>query len=66
MIATGTLALGINAPARTTVFCDDSPFLTALMVGRTSTIIFILAYPCTSTVNALDEQAVEVTTYWVR
>lgn len=28
----GTLALGINAPARTSVFCGDSPFLTALMV----------------------------------
>ncbi|EJD43845.1 P-loop containing nucleoside triphosphate hydrolase protein [Auricularia subglabra TFB-10046 SS5] len=31
MISTGTLALGINAPARTTVFCGDSPYLTALM-----------------------------------
>ncbi|KAH7094191.1 P-loop containing nucleoside triphosphate hydrolase protein [Auriculariales sp. MPI-PUGE-AT-0066] len=31
VIATGTLALGINAPARTTVFCGDSPYLTALM-----------------------------------
>ncbi|KAL4072373.1 hypothetical protein V8B97DRAFT_1958702 [Scleroderma yunnanense] len=31
MIATETLALGINAPARTSVFCGDSPFLTALM-----------------------------------
>ncbi|KAJ3899931.1 hypothetical protein F5879DRAFT_461062 [Lentinula edodes] len=31
MISTGTLALGINAPARTSVFCGDSPFLTALM-----------------------------------
>ncbi|KAJ7757624.1 hypothetical protein B0H16DRAFT_1824030 [Mycena metata] len=31
MIATGTLALGINAPAKTAVFCGDSPFLTALM-----------------------------------
>ncbi|EIN08256.1 P-loop containing nucleoside triphosphate hydrolase protein [Punctularia strigosozonata HHB-11173 SS5] len=31
MIATGTLALGINAPARTSIFCGDSPFLTALM-----------------------------------
>ncbi|TFK24691.1 P-loop containing nucleoside triphosphate hydrolase protein [Coprinopsis marcescibilis] len=30
IIATGTLALGINAPAKTTVFCNDSPFLTAL------------------------------------
>ncbi|KAH8804309.1 hypothetical protein DL96DRAFT_1631701 [Flagelloscypha sp. PMI_526] len=28
---TGTLALGINAPARTSVFCGDSPYLTALM-----------------------------------
>ena len=28
----GTLALGINAPARTTVFCGDSPYLTALTV----------------------------------
>ncbi|CAK5280839.1 unnamed protein product [Mycena citricolor] len=33
MIATGTLALGINAPAKTTVFCGDSPYLTALMVN---------------------------------
>ncbi|KAF8155693.1 hypothetical protein B0H34DRAFT_506081 [Crassisporium funariophilum] len=31
MISTGTLALGINAPAKTSVFCGDSPFLTALM-----------------------------------
>ncbi|KAI0750894.1 P-loop containing nucleoside triphosphate hydrolase protein [Daedaleopsis nitida] len=31
VIATGTLALGINAPTKTSVFCADSPFLTALM-----------------------------------
>ncbi|KAI0638272.1 P-loop containing nucleoside triphosphate hydrolase protein [Trametes polyzona] len=31
VIATGTLALGINAPTKTSVFCGDSPFLTALM-----------------------------------
>lgn len=31
VIATGTLALGINAPAKTSVFCGDSPYLTALM-----------------------------------
>ncbi|VDC05091.1 unnamed protein product [Peniophora sp. CBMAI 1063] len=31
VIATGTLALGINAPTRTSVFCGDSPYLTALM-----------------------------------
>ncbi|KAJ3535158.1 hypothetical protein NMY22_g6618 [Coprinellus aureogranulatus] len=30
VVATGTLALGINAPAKTTVFCADSPYLTAL------------------------------------
>lgn len=33
VIATGTLALGINAPTKTSVFCGDSPFLTALMVS---------------------------------
>ncbi|KAI0660897.1 P-loop containing nucleoside triphosphate hydrolase protein [Cubamyces menziesii] len=31
VVATGTLALGINAPTKTSVFCGDSPFLTALM-----------------------------------
>ncbi|KAF9225622.1 P-loop containing nucleoside triphosphate hydrolase protein [Gyrodon lividus] len=31
IFATGTLALGINAPTKTSVFCGDSPFLTALM-----------------------------------
>ncbi|KAJ7238504.1 hypothetical protein B0H12DRAFT_92205 [Mycena haematopus] len=36
MIATGTLALGINAPAKTTVFCGDSPYLTALMYRQCS------------------------------
>ncbi|KAF8146445.1 hypothetical protein K438DRAFT_507113 [Mycena galopus ATCC 62051] len=36
MIATGTLALGINAPAKTAVFCGDSPFLTALMYRQCS------------------------------
>ncbi|KAI9511439.1 P-loop containing nucleoside triphosphate hydrolase protein [Russula earlei] len=30
VIATGTLALGINAPTKSSVFCGDSPFLTAL------------------------------------
>ena len=33
LVYKGTLALGINAPARTSVFCGDSPFLTALMVS---------------------------------
>ncbi|KAK7063652.1 hypothetical protein R3P38DRAFT_2819611 [Favolaschia claudopus] len=36
VIATGTLALGINAPAKTTVFCGDSPYLTALMYRQCS------------------------------
>ncbi|KAF9648472.1 P-loop containing nucleoside triphosphate hydrolase protein [Thelephora ganbajun] len=31
VVATGTLALGINAPTKTSVFMGDSPFLTALM-----------------------------------
>ncbi|KAJ3744995.1 hypothetical protein DFH05DRAFT_1397236 [Lentinula detonsa] len=30
VICVDTLALGINAPARTSVFCGDSPYLTAL------------------------------------
>ncbi|KAH9002517.1 P-loop containing nucleoside triphosphate hydrolase protein, partial [Lactarius deliciosus] len=30
VIATSTLALGINAPTKASVFCGDSPFLTAL------------------------------------
>ncbi|KAJ7083417.1 hypothetical protein B0H15DRAFT_425762 [Mycena belliarum] len=36
MLATGTLALGINAPAKTAVFCGDSPYLTALMYRQCS------------------------------
>ncbi len=34
----GTLALGINAPTKTSVFCGDSPFLTALMVRSPSSV----------------------------
>ncbi|KAJ7762289.1 hypothetical protein DFH07DRAFT_813783 [Mycena maculata] len=36
MIATGTLALGINAPAKTSVLCGDSVFLTALQYRQCS------------------------------
>ncbi|KAI9654762.1 MAG: hypothetical protein M1821_005756 [Bathelium mastoideum] len=36
VIATGTLALGINAPAKTTVFAGDSVFLTALNFRQAS------------------------------
>ncbi|KAJ7605051.1 hypothetical protein DFH06DRAFT_1275646 [Mycena polygramma] len=32
----GTLAMGINAPAKTAVFCGDSPYLTALMYRQCS------------------------------
>jgi ATP-dependent RNA helicase DDX60 len=46
VIATGTLALGINAPAKTTVFCGDSPFLTALMVSDIWNLITTLAKSC--------------------
>ena len=33
-LSSGTLALGINAPTKSSVFCGDSPFLTALTVSR--------------------------------
>lgn len=36
MIATGTLALGINMPCSTVVFCGDSPYLTALNYRQAS------------------------------
>ncbi|KAK2461121.1 hypothetical protein APHAL10511_006648 [Amanita phalloides] len=36
LISTGTLALGINAPAKTSVFVGDSPYLTALMYRQCS------------------------------
>ncbi|KAA1476464.1 P-loop containing nucleoside triphosphate hydrolase protein [Dentipellis sp. KUC8613] len=36
VIATGTLALGINAPTKTTVFCGGSPYLTALTYRQCS------------------------------
>ncbi|KIL59375.1 hypothetical protein M378DRAFT_14820 [Amanita muscaria Koide BX008] len=36
LISTGTLALGINAPAKTAVFVGDSPYLTALMYRQCS------------------------------
>ena len=49
VIATGTLALGINAPTKTSVFCGDSPYLTALMVrieskNRVQMLIKLLKY----------------------
>ncbi|KAF8636971.1 hypothetical protein AX17_003132 [Amanita inopinata Kibby_2008] len=36
LISTGTLALGINAPTKTSVFAGDSPYLTALMYRQCS------------------------------
>ena len=33
-LSQGTLALGINAPTKSSVFCGDSPFLTALTVSH--------------------------------
>ncbi|KAF8671655.1 P-loop containing nucleoside triphosphate hydrolase protein [Rhizoctonia solani] len=40
VISTGTLALGINAPAKSVVFLGDSPYLTALMYRQLGKVIF--------------------------
>ncbi|KAB5588619.1 DEAD/DEAH-box helicase [Ceratobasidium theobromae] len=39
VISTGTLALGINAPAKSVIFLGDSPYLTALMYRQVGLVI---------------------------
>ncbi|KAG1719886.1 hypothetical protein EDB19DRAFT_1836376 [Suillus lakei] len=45
IFTTGTLALGINAPTKTSVFCGDSPFLTVLMRGYDLCKVVFYALP---------------------
>lgn len=39
----GTLALGINAPTKTSAFCGDSLYLTALMVCSMRVPLWIIS-----------------------
>ncbi len=61
----GTLALGINAPAKSSVFCGDSPFLTALTVSihEKSCFLHTYLYQTRSIVNVRVVRVVEVSTY---
>ena len=63
---TGTLALGINAPTRTSVFCGDSPYLTALMVSEPPDDAHIRLRRLSSTGNVQVAPDGAGSTHWAR